>query len=408
MSNGSHVNYSEFLPVVANGNCLGVSAGTVHRLPNNKHSCTPGPNGSIGMCIPSQDHCAASKLDYSQALRFQITLNPAQTGQITGLEFYEQAPENFQFVSGPTGPNNYATKFLVRVSKNGEFIYYEDNIATNRTWGLQSFDFSSNNNFKTLAAATYLFELIPYCRINNGAAESVWDVDEIRVLGGCCQGNTNEISSYQWSNGDTGTSITVRPTQNTTYTVTVTDCCGCTHTGTFDVKVGCLVADLGPDKMINLGESITLTPTVTGASNCNGAGGSNVSYKWSNGETTASITVTPISSTFYRLTVTDCNECVDVESVSIHIMMNRPITTYPNPATERINIASEMDLDPAILKVRLYSADGKKVLSDHPQLDVVNLRNISVVIPPHLTSGVYLLEIDTGERRFTEKVILLK
>jgi len=408
MSNNTHIDYSEFLPVISNGNCLGVSAGIVHRLPNNKHSCTPGPNGTLGMCIPSQDHCAPSKLDYKQALRFQISISPSQTGQITGLRFYEQSPDTFRFNAGPSGANNYATKFLLRVSKNGEYIYYKDDIATNRTWNLQEFNFGDNNNFKTLGNATYLFELIPYCRINNGATESVWDIDEIEVLGGCCQGTANEITSYQWSNGDTGTSITVKPTANTTYTVTVTDCCGCTHTGTYDVKVGCLMADLGPDRMINLGQSVTLSPIITGASDCNTNGTSNVKYKWSNGATTSSITVTPISSTFYRLTVTDCNECVDVESISIHIMMNRPVTTYPNPATERINIASEADLNIASLKVRFFSADGKKVSAENPDLQIINQRNVSVIIPPQLTSGVYMLEIDTGEARFVEKVIILK
>lgn len=100
--------------------------------------------------------CNPSKVDFSQALRFHITINPLQSGQITGLQFYEQSPENFRWVGGPTGPNNYATKYLIRVSKNGEYIYYEDNLNTNKTWGLKSFDFSENDNFKTLTPATYL------------------------------------------------------------------------------------------------------------------------------------------------------------------------------------------------------------------------------------------------------------
>jgi hypothetical protein len=46
--------------------------------------------------------------------------------------------------------------------------------------------------------------------------------------------------SYAWSNSATGTTITVNPTINTTYTVTGTDANGCVNTGTILVKVsGC-------------------------------------------------------------------------------------------------------------------------------------------------------------------------
>lgn len=92
------MDYSEFTPITANGSCTSVTASNVHRLNNNKHSCTPGPDGSIGMCIGTQKTCNPSKVDFSQALRFHITINPLQSGQITGLQFYEQSPENFRWV----------------------------------------------------------------------------------------------------------------------------------------------------------------------------------------------------------------------------------------------------------------------------------------------------------------------
>jgi len=409
MNLGTHMDYSEFTPITANGSCTSVTASNVHRLNNNKHSCTPGPDGSIGMCIGTQKTCNPSKVDFSQALRFHITINPLQSGQITGLQFYEQSPENFRWVGGPTGPNNYATKYLIRVSKNGKYIYYEDNLNTNKTWGLKSFDFSENDNFKTLTPATYLFELVPYCTINNDAVESIWDIDEIKVLGGCCQGTTKEITSYHWSNGEMGTSITVNPIESTTYTVTVTDCSGCSSVEEYDVTVACLMADLGPDRMINLGETVELSPVISGNSICSdqNPGLNSIKYLWSNGATTSSITVTPSSSTFYRVTVTDCNECEDTESISIHVMMARPFIVYPNPASDRINLASESVIDPNLV-IRILSVDGKTVISENPQFIINSLNNVSIIIPENITDGIYFLEVKNGIRVFTEKLILIK
>ncbi|MBK8670918.1 MAG: T9SS type A sorting domain-containing protein [Saprospiraceae bacterium] len=409
MSQGTHMDYSEFKPIVNSSNCTSVTAGNVHRLGTNKHSCTPGPNGSIGMCIGSQKTCNPGKADFSQALRFEVTINPNQSSHLTGLQFYEQAPEMYSWVNGPTGQNNYATKFLLRVSKNGEFIYYEDSISTHRTWGLVDFDFSSNPNFQSNVTSKYLFELVPYCTVNNGAVESVWDIDEIKVFGGCCAGTSHEISSYLWSNGDTGTSITVKPTVTTNYTVTVTDCCGCSSEENYLVTVNCLMADLGPDKMINLGQTVTLTPVITGNTICNenDRDQNGVKYLWSNGATTSSITVTPSTSTFFRVTVTDCNDCQDTESISIHVMMGKPIITYPNPASDRINIASESDIDAGI-SVKFYTVDGKKVLVDNPEIIFNNYRNVSVIIPNQLSDGIYFLEIRNGDKVYTEKIILLQ
>jgi hypothetical protein len=409
MNLGTHLDYSEFTPYVSKGNCTNVTAGIVHRLPGNKHSCTPGPHGDIAMCIGTQKSCNPAKLDYQQALRFEMTLTPDQVGQITGLEFYEQSPLNYQWVDGASGLNNFARKFLLRVSKNGEYIYYEDEKLTNRTWGIQKFNFESNDNFRTISPATYLFEIIPYCTINNGATESIWDIDEIKILGGCCSGSTKEISSYLWSNGQTGTSIKVKPTENTTYTVTVTDCCGCSNVKAYKVDVSCLMADLGPDRMINFGETVTLTPVITGKSICDDANPANneVKYLWSNGATTSSITVTPNSSIFYRVTVVDCNDCYDTESISVILMLQRPITIYPNPAYDRVNLASEFEIEPE-LKIRILSSDGKTVVAAQPEIIFNTTSNVSIIIPDHVADGMYYIEINTGKEKFTEKLILIK
>ena len=404
---GTHLDYSEFVPVINQANCTSVNASNVHREGINKHSCTPGHDGNVGMCIPAQNFCNPAKLDYDQALKFTVNINPLQTGQITGIQFYEQSPLNYQFVNGPGGPNNFAQKYLIRISKNGTIIYYRDEINTNRTWGLESFDFTGNSLFKNNSTATYLFELIPYCHINNGALESVWDVDDIKVLGGCCSSNTPEIMTYKWSTGATTPSISINPTTTTKYKVTVTDCCGCSHTEEYTVRVSGIQADLGPDQMINLGQSITLNPSVRNQGVCNptGPAANNLTYLWSTGATTSTITVTPNVSSFYRLTVTDCFECTDNESVTIHINMIRALVTYPNPATDLVQIISQKDLD-LNTEVRILGVSGT-LISDNIQ-NVVrhNAKNISFNLPNGLADGVYILEIKNGKEVIRQKLIV--
>ena len=91
--------------------------------------------------------------------------------------------------------------------------------------------------------------------------------------------------SYSWNNGSNSQSITVSPNSTTTYTVEVTNNAGCIDTDSVTVFVntnnGQTTANAGEDQTICSGGSATLTAS----------GGS--TYQWSNGATTASITVSP-------------------------------------------------------------------------------------------------------------------
>ncbi|MFH2143462.1 MAG: T9SS type A sorting domain-containing protein [Bacteroidota bacterium] len=98
------------------------------------------------------------------------------------------------------------------------------------------------------------------------------------------------------------------PGTTTTYTVTVTDINGCSNTDNVLVTVNTLpVAYAGTDQAICSLNSATLTAT----------GGS--SYYWSTTETTTSITVSPLSSTIYSVTVTDANLCTSSDDVEVTV-----------------------------------------------------------------------------------------
>ena len=117
--------------------------------------------------------------------------------------------------------------------------------------------------------------------------------------------------SYVWSNGATTDNIFVTPLQNTNYLVTITDVNGCTSTASHTV-----VVHTNTSSSINANEEIC----EGGQVDLVASGG--VSYLWSTGEVTSDVTVAPLSTTTYFVTVTDENGCTAVEesTVVVHLL----------------------------------------------------------------------------------------
>ncbi len=310
-SNQNHqLDYSEFTPSYPSlGNCTSVSATNLFRL-QGEHSCTP-VNGSyagdVGICVPAMNSCDPADYNSDNAIRFEVTLTPAEAGRITGFSFNEQSPFDWMTTNGSKGKNNYNTKYLIRVYKNDLLIYSEDDRLTERTWNIENFDFSTNPDFAITETAVFRFELRGYCVNNVGGNMSGWEVDNIKVFGGCCSGlSSNDAFSYLWSTGDTTSNIVVNPSTTTSYGVTVTDCKGCQHSDTVLVRVNSLpIANINGILSICTGGSTVLTAS----------GGT--SYIWSTGETSASISLTPIITQSYSVTVTDGNGCQSSASATV-------------------------------------------------------------------------------------------
>ena len=99
----------------------------------------------------------------------------------------------------------------------------------------------------------------------------------------------------------------VFPTQNTTYSVTITSGIK-TTTASTSVAVNVLpTANAGADATVVIGNSTILT-----------ASGGN-SYLWSNAATTASTTVSPQTTTIYIVTVTNQNGCSKTDTVQVNV-----------------------------------------------------------------------------------------
>ncbi|HAD11698.1 MAG TPA: hypothetical protein DCF33_04580, partial [Saprospirales bacterium] len=114
---------------------------------------------------------------------------------------------------------------------------------------------------------------------------------------------------YLWSNNSTTEDITGLTAG--IYTVTVTDGLGCTATadGQVNQPAAALTVSFPPYELNCFTPSVQVTPNVSGGTPPNSA------YIWSNGATTASISVT--NAGVYTLTVSDANNCTAAGSAVV-------------------------------------------------------------------------------------------
>lgn len=141
----------------------------------------------------------------------------------------------------------------------------------------------------------------PTTTITGGPTITVCSTTPIAfTLGGKQAGET-----YAWSGPNSFTSTAAEPTVTASataanqgvYTVVVTSPLGCNQTATVSVTVNATPVGTTENKEVCAGTPVTLTAT----------GGT--SYLWDTGETTASISVTPMFSTTYRVTKSSAQGC---------------------------------------------------------------------------------------------------
>lgn len=202
------------------------------------------------------------------------------------------------------------------------------------------------------------------------------------------------ITSYLWNTGETTASI-----QNLSggmYSVTATDANGCEITNSIEITaLENPTVELGEDLNISEGQNITLEPQTTAE---------NPSYQWSTGETTPTITVNTAGT--YSLTLTDENGCMATDMVVVTVMTsldNLPdetlITLSPNPSRDFVQL-SFSDIFKEQLDITILNVNGMEIqhiLYQKPSEE-------ELLLDIHrLTSGIYVLKIQTERGIFTKK-----
>ncbi|MFN8276742.1 MAG: LamG-like jellyroll fold domain-containing protein [Chitinophagales bacterium] len=158
--------------------------------------------------------------------------------------------------------------------------------------------------------------------VNNLPVASILPATAVNV---CAGGTTNLTASggtsYTWSNGaGSSATISVTPSNSTTYQVTVTDANNCSATAS---------------KLVNVWLLPTPTMSPASATICSGASqqftaGGGVSYAWSNnGGANASATFAPTVNSNYTVTVTNANNCTATASASLNVNAATAINGQP-------------------------------------------------------------------------------
>jgi hypothetical protein len=168
--------------------------------------------------------------------------------------------------------------------------------------------------------------------------------------------------SYLWNNGETTQSITV--TSAGGYAVSVTNEFGCEGTGfVFISSAQNPVVDLGPNKNLCLGATLTLD-----------AGNAGATYVWSNGETTQTIAANVAGS--YTVTVTSPQGCVGSDAV-----------TLVNAATPTVDLGGD-----------ITTCEGQSITlsNDYPGAPTLWSTGATSPTISVTTSGIYSVRVTLG------------
>ncbi len=155
-------------------------------------------------------------------------------------------------------------------------------------------------DYKQTLDVTVQVNQLPNVQVTNGSSVAICDGSSETLIASGAQ-------SYLWSTTQTGTSITVSPTSNTTYSVIGTDANGCENSANVNVVINPLptlaAAPTSNDAGCGLSDG-SLTGTVI-------SGNGPFTYSWSNGSTVVgtNVNLTGIPAGTYTLTVTDANLC---------------------------------------------------------------------------------------------------
>lgn len=157
-----------------------------------------------------------------------------------------------------------------------------------------------------------------------------------------------------------------------TYTVNITDAVGCVYTETLVLEPGDpFILEAGPDKTVNLGESVTVIPTANRPI-------ANLEWQLVNGmiDTNLIQNFTPTVSGFYRLTATSEDDCQATDSIFIEV--NRLQDLYvPNvfsPNGDGINDFFSIPTDAphvqAVTELAIYDRWGNQVFQQQTEGDL--------------------------------------
>jgi len=244
--------------------------------------------------------------------------------------------------------------------------------------------------------------------------ESVSGIDTTICLGQYVElsYNVGNASTYDWNTGDSTNNITVNPTQDTDYILTVSNSCD-SYFITSKVSVNNPSVSISPsDTSICQGDTIMLSAT-----------DGFVSYTWSgSGGTIGNLQTIEVSTGgYYSVLVADsigCNATAQTVQITLLDSTQSPCTTinvsefeigsvmvYPNPNNGLFTIEID-DTKQKVLSIEILDPLGKQVYQK--QFNKVNNRIIENIDLSQLSQGIYMMNINTEEETLTKRITIQK
>ncbi len=215
-----------------------------------------------------------------------------------------------------------------------------------------------------------------------------------------CAGETAILTAtgadnFEWSNGETGNSITVSPTETTTFSVIGTTL-GCSDSEATFVTVSPLpTVNLGADILLPTGQNAILNAFENGAT-----------YQWSTGATTATIAVNSMG--IYSVTVTNSAGCTASDEILVTVIVSTgdqnerfSLSIMPNPTRDLVHIIC---LGSATSSAQVIDNLGRTVVEDNAFLNDGATRILNI---GHLPPGTYFLNLTTekNQKKATLKIL---
>ncbi len=181
--------FGEFTPVTSTPFGFEQVVGSVF-FNTKMHSCNPGPaitkpNNNIAVCRTIRPYCFwVDESDDAYKFSIRVTPEAGEAIQLTGIEFFEKAPQIYEWTTGDTGPNNPPKMYGWRILQDGVEVGRQIDVPTSDDWSKEEFSFDSLNIITSICGeTTFQFELLGYCRDGMDHDYSIWDIDEFRIFG---------------------------------------------------------------------------------------------------------------------------------------------------------------------------------------------------------------------------------
>lgn len=271
-----------------------------------------------------------------------------------------------------------------------QLINRTDTIQTVHYWV-----FAQNGLSCLSKSVDYFVSVRPAIKVSAGMDTTICSGQTI-ILGGDSVGIGGDglPYTYQWSTGDTTNSITVTPTENMNYSITVTDSQGCTAENEVNVRIAPAIE--ANFEKINV-DSINCSYQVFVI-----GGDGPFSYSWSNGMIGSEVDSLPGG--MFSVTITDRYGCSKVLQGNCHTLSSQlhlfpGLSYWPNPTQ------GEIHFDPKSIELTHFNISVFNVLGIKSN-SFTRMKDGNSIDLSHLPAGVYtiILSGDHGEQYFVKLI----